>query len=65
MESNFQGLLGSIAFVQKYLIPVELIGKGNHLIGSYVADMMLTYDNRPGSQSITPDVAAVSSKCFK
>ena len=54
------GLKGSQAFVDKWLIPNELVGKDVNFLGAYVMDMDLFYDPRPDSQSIPYDIERVS-----
>lgn len=59
LEEN--GLLGSQAFVNKWLIPKELIAKKANFLGAYVMDMDLFYDPRPGSQGLPYDISSVSN----
>lgn len=54
------GLLGSQAFVKKWLIPKELLNKDTQFLGAYVIDMDVFYDPTPGAQSLPFDVASVS-----
>ena len=56
------GMHGSKAFVNDYLIPVELIGKRSHFLGAYIIDMNLIYDPTPGSQRIPDDIAKACPK---
>lgn len=55
-----QGLLGSRAFVNEFLIPNVLKKDNVRFIAAYLIDMALTYDPSPGSQYIVADIKAVS-----
>ena len=57
---HFQGLLGSLAFVREYLIPVELMKNKSKFLGAYIIDMVLNYDSTPGSQTLPRDIVVVS-----
>jgi acetylornithine deacetylase/succinyl-diaminopimelate desuccinylase-like protein len=54
------GLIGSQAFVKKFLIPKELIAKKADFLGAYVMDMDLIYNPEENSQRIPADIAFVS-----
>lgn len=45
-------MLGSKAFVSKYLIPEEIEKRKSQFMGAYVTDMILTFDNATNSQSL-------------
>ena len=51
-----QGILGSLAFVNNYLIPNELVAKRNHFTGAYILEMLLNYDNSSQSQILPLDM---------
>jgi len=57
-----QGLLGSKAFVTKYLIPIELKERKSIFIGAYITDMVLHWDNSTNSQAIPESVSKVIVK---
>lgn len=59
LRQSLAGLLGSLAFVREYFLPTE-VAAGNKVIGAYVMDMLLTFDQEPGSQRIPADIAIVS-----
>ncbi|RWR99861.1 hypothetical protein B4U79_11772, partial [Dinothrombium tinctorium] len=52
-----QGLLGSLAFVRDYLIPVELSKTGAKFLGAFVTDMVLRQESDENSQKLPSDVA--------
>jgi len=54
-----KGILGSLAFVNYYLIPKELMNKKTQFIGAFVLDMVLNYDTSPGSQVLPYDISRV------
>lgn len=55
-----KGILGSLAFVNNYLIPNELIGRQAKFQGAYILDMVMNYDPHPRSQVMPLDILAVS-----
>jgi hypothetical protein len=54
LEEN--GILGSLAFVNNYLIPNELVSKRTHFLGAYILEMVLNYDNSSQSQILPLDM---------
>ena len=62
LEEN--GLYGSAAFVNEWLVPKELKGKDTDFLGAYIIDMDTFYDPANGSQSIPLDVYLVSYRYF-
>ena len=55
-----KGILGSLAFVNNYLIPHELKAKRSRFTGAYIMEMILNYDPTPNSQILPLDIIAVS-----
>jgi Zn-dependent M28 family amino/carboxypeptidase len=55
-----QGILGSLAFVNQYLIPEEISGKKAKFVGAYIMDMVMNFDVRPRSQSLPLDIFTVT-----
>lgn len=53
------GLHGSKAFVQKYLVPTELIDRQSQFMGAYITDMLLNYNNEPNTQTLASDITRV------
>ena len=51
-----RGILGSLAFVNNYLIPNELVSKRSHFTGAYILEMVLNYDNTTQSQILPLDM---------
>ena len=51
-----KGILGSLAFVNNYLIPNELVAKRARFSGAYILEMVLNYDNTSSSQILPLDV---------
>lgn len=53
-----KGVLGSLAFVNNYLIPTELNGRGAKFQGAYILDGVLNYDPAARSQVLPLDILA-------
>ncbi|KAI1307965.1 Aminopeptidase YwaD [Halotydeus destructor] len=53
-----KGVLGSLAFVNSYLIPNELVGRQAKFKGAYILDMVMNYDPSPRSQVFPLDILA-------
>ncbi|RWS27783.1 uncharacterized protein B4U80_08033 [Leptotrombidium deliense] len=51
-----RGILGSLAFVNQYLIPTEISRKRANFIGAYILDMVLNFDPSVRSQTVPFDV---------
>ena len=51
-----KGILGSLAFVNNYLIPNELVAKRARFSGAYILEMVLNYDNSSSSQILPLDM---------
>ncbi|RWS03986.1 uncharacterized protein B4U79_08430 [Dinothrombium tinctorium] len=51
-----KGALGSLAFVDHYLIAKELIEKRHKFRAAFIADMILNYDKRANTQILPNDV---------
>lgn len=56
------GILGSLAFVNQYLIPEEIAGKKAKFTGAYIMDMVMNFDSRPRSQSLPLDIFTVTKR---
>ena len=54
-----KGILGSLAFVNNYLIPHELVKKRSKFSGAYIMEQILNYDSSPNSQILPLDIVAV------
>ncbi|RWS04742.1 uncharacterized protein B4U79_02535, partial [Dinothrombium tinctorium] len=50
------GLLGSLAFVRDYLIPLELVKNGANFLGAFITDMVLRQEPDENSQKLPTDV---------
>lgn len=57
---SLKGLHGSKAFVNEYLIPIELLQNGVKYLGAYIIDMVLMYDTKPSTQELNYDMTKVS-----
>uniref|UniRef100_T1JYP9 Peptidase M28 domain-containing protein n=2 Tax=Tetranychus urticae TaxID=32264 RepID=T1JYP9_TETUR len=60
LEEN--GILGSLAFVNQYLIPKELKPKKTGFTGAFILDMLLNYDPNKRSQTLPSDVTRIVPK---
>lgn len=50
------GLHGSRAFVDKFLIPTEIIENRSKFLGAFITDMLLNYNNEENTQTLPADV---------
>lgn len=55
------GLHGSKAFVDKFLIPTEIVERQSQFMGAYITDMLLNYNNEPNTQTLPSDITKVSA----
>lgn len=53
------GLHGSKAFVDKFLIPTEIVERQSQFMGAYITDMLLNYNNEPNTQTLPSDITKV------
>lgn len=51
-----KGILGSLAFVNNYLIPHELVAKRAKFAGAYILEMVMNYDSSSSSQILPLDM---------
>lgn len=51
-----KGILGSLAFVNNYLIPHELVAKRAKFSGAYILEMVMNYDSSSTSQILPLDM---------
>lgn len=54
------GLHGSKAFVDRFLIPNEIIERQSQFLGAYITDMLLNYNDKPNTQLLPSDIIKVS-----
>ncbi|RWS09053.1 uncharacterized protein B4U79_01234 [Dinothrombium tinctorium] len=52
-----KGILGSLAFVNQFLIPHEIVRKRGKFIGAYIADMVMNFDANVGSQVMPLEIS--------